>query len=483
MPSELRNYWPTGLTDLVIKAAFHADSRIAEAAWCKWQKECDFNDTPWSDVRIASLAHQRLGCARSANALQPRLNGLRRYIWSAVNLRLGAAIPLLRAFHKNDVEFMMIKGSVLLARNPRSAIDRFMTDVDVLVDHPNWEQAVCIAQHQGWSTGAKVTYDAAIHRIRQLSHAVALRRGRNGSVDLHNFSLKLNKQLGADRDLWNRATFGTLQNVSVRLPHPSDQLAITLGHCFLHSVMPSHDWIHDSRAAILTPGFDWTLVGDVIIEREIAVPAVAGLTYLVDQLEWQIPSAILTRLSRRVREPFVKELATLHKSYRAKKPAELTAIYRAECIRSRKRSLKVPCQLQQSDQARATQTVFRSLKPGEKVYLPIPEAGPQEYIDYNLVFEAKGFPPGSSTQAVLRCFDGMPLEFGRLLITHRRGRYKLSGRIDGTLKVARAIDKLWFTFAKKKAPPDAFLHGIFKASTRKESRMSLRRLTALFSER
>jgi hypothetical protein len=463
----LRSYWPTGLTDLVIKAAFHADFDVARIAWRTWQNECDFDHTAWSDIRVASLAYQRWGCDDGANTLKPRLSGLRRYIWSAISMRLAGAIPLLREFQNNGVKFMLIKGSVLLARSPRSAADRFMTDIDVLADHASWTKALYVARQDGWSTGPRASYDDAVHRIRQFSHAVALRRDQNGSVDLHYFSLKHNKQLAADAELWKRATSGRLNDVVVLLPHPSDQLAITFGHCFLHAAMPSRDWIYDSKAAISSPDFDWNLFSNVVMQRELAVPAVAALSYVADQLGWDIPSEILGPLARSVREPFVTELATLHQSYRAKKPADLNAIYRAECIRSRK-SFHRSSNLAEPNGPSVTDASFRCLKPGGKIYLPMPVAGPGQYIHYSLELEAIGFTPGSSVRASLRCFEGMPLEFGRLTISRRRTRYKLKGRIDGALRTAREIDQIWFTLSKK-APPGASLRGVFKASTGRET--------------
>jgi hypothetical protein len=475
---KLQNYWPSGLSDLVVKAAYHADSKVASAAWSRWQDECDFDNTSWGDVRTASSAYRRLGCAQGA--LEPRLVGLRRYIWSAVHMRLGAAIPLLRNFQKGDVKFMMIKGSVLLARDPQLAADRFMSDVDVLVDHASWEKAVDIALASGWSTQRGVTRDTAIYRIRQLHHSFGLERGRNGSVDLHNFSLQLNQQLGADADLWQRAVVGKLAGMTVRLTHPCDQLAIVLGHCFLYAPLQTHDWIYDVRATIATEGFDWNLCGDVILERELAVPAAAGLTYLSEELGWPIPKKSLQRIVGRVREPFVSEFAALHRSYKPKNPAQLQAIYRAQCIRSRRRVRTVPKQTQSSGD-KIVETPFAGLKAGEKVYLALPSGvDPGQRVNFRLVLEGEGFPSRSSAWVFLRCFDSMPLEFGRLRIHSKQKRQVLTGTIDGALAVARGIDQVWLQL-EKKAPPGSSLRGDFRAKVANDPWMNLRRITSLFA--
>src|SRR5262249_44930370 len=163
--------------------------------------------------------------------------------------------------------------SVLLARNPQAVSDRFITDIDLLVDHAGWEKAIDIALKQGWSfalkpgwSSTKLTRNIAVHRMRQTHHALDLQRGAHGAVDLHQFSLLLNRQLGADVMLWKRAGQGTLSGIPVLLPHPSDHLAIVLGHCFLSPSLKSCDWVADALATISAPGFDWGLFVDVILD-------------------------------------------------------------------------------------------------------------------------------------------------------------------------------------------------------------------------
>src|SRR5689334_104387 len=157
MTADFRHYWPRGETSVLMKAAFHSDMQVAARAWRAWLETCNFDDAFWSDLRIASLAHRRFSGSEIAGALAPRLHGLRRYIWSAGQMKIEAARPLLTEFAEKNVTFMPIKGSVLLARDPKAMTDRFITDVDVLVDQESWEQAVDIALKQGWSSVDQLT--------------------------------------------------------------------------------------------------------------------------------------------------------------------------------------------------------------------------------------------------------------------------------------------------------------------------------------
>lgn len=465
MTQDLRKYWPSGLTGLVIKAAFHSDLDAAQEAWRSWQEQCDFDNTFWGDVRIASLAYRRLGGARDAKTLEPRLDGLRRYIWSTGKMRMRAALPLLRRYAENDVTFVPIKGAVLLARNPQAVTDRFIADIDVLVDHASWEKAVDLALQDGWHTEKEISRDAAVHRMWQTHHSLSLLAGAKGAIDLHYFSLRLNRQLGADSMIWKRAVPGTLGDVPVNLPHPSDQLAIVVGHCFLYSNPKSHEWVSDALTTIATPGFDWDLFTATVIERELAAPAITALTYLADELQRPIPATVLQRILACVREPFLSELAAYWRTYRSRNEEEARAIYLAERIRSRQFLERGAPQRPPSGAPAGTRTkaAFAAVPLEEKVTLPLPKnVGRKQSIDFRLVLKVRGVPRHQTVLILLRCLDGIPLEIKRWRLRGRWGiPQKLTGNIDGALIMGRGIDELGLTATK--ASPGVTVSGNFEA--------------------
>jgi len=449
-----------------MKAAFHADIRIAGEAWRSWLKTCDFekafyNDLRiaplaiekafWSDLRVASLAHQRLGGFGDTSALEQRLRRRRRYTWLAGQMRIDAARPLFKEFADKNVIFMPIKGSVLLARDPQTISDRFIEDIDVLIDHADWENAVNIALSQGWSSSEGLEPNVAVHRMRQTHHSLDLHRGNLGAVDLHQFSLLLNRQLGADATLWKRAGRGTLGGIPVVLPHPSDQLAIIFGHCFLFASSKSFDWVADALATISTPGFDWCLFTDAILDRELAVPAAAALTYLTDELQCSIPSAVTERVAEQVREPFLSEFAAHYRSMAPEAAEECRAIYQAECIRSRHFIGRVSSSYKVEARKGPINATLPEIMLSQKVVLPMPSGvRPTDRVQFRLLLEftdewRNAFsPPGTSALVLLRCFERFPLELGRLVVRQKQsGPQELRGDIDGSLAVGRGIDQLW----------------------------------------
>jgi hypothetical protein len=460
MTTNLQYYWPGGQTNQLLKAAFHSDITIAGQAWRSWLKTCDFDRTSWSDLRIASLAHQRLGGSKDSGALEPRLRGLRRYIWSVGQMRIDAARPLLKEFADKNVIFMLIKGSALLARDPQAISDRFITDIDVLIDHASWEKAVDIALTQGWSSAEGLERNVAIHRMRQMHHALDLQRGAHGAVDLHQFSLLLNRQLGADVTLWKRAASGTLRGIPVVLPHPSDHLAIVFGHCFLFANPSSFDWVADALASISAPGFDWCLFTDVVLDRELAVPAAAALTYLAEELQCSIPSVVTKRIVEQAREPFLSEFAARYRTDVSEVAEECRAIFQAESIRSRRFIDRVSSPRKVAGRQTQVNATLTEIRAGQKVVLLMPSGvKPTDRVHFRLLLEvadewrnASFWVRGTSTLVLLRCFDGFPLELGRMVVQRKqRGPQELQGDIDGSLVVGRGIDELWLHVATPKA--------------------------------
>ena len=64
---------------------------------------------------------------------------------------------------------MPIKGSVLLARNARAVSDRYIADVDILVQQAHWKEAVDLAMQDGWSIGNGLSRDAVVHRMGRIN--------------------------------------------------------------------------------------------------------------------------------------------------------------------------------------------------------------------------------------------------------------------------------------------------------------------------
>jgi hypothetical protein len=441
MKNELQRYWPTGHTKLVVTAAFHSDSRVASEAWRAWQESCDFDRSWWSDLRMASLAHRRLGQLIDTGDLEPRILGVRRYVWSTGQLRVAAGLKLLRRLADADVKFVLLKGAVFLARHPKAVIDRFVSDLDVLIDRTDWEKAVGIGFQDDWMPEQRLSRGFATHRMHQTHHSLSLVKGSNGAVDLHQFSLLLNRQSGSDRGLWERAMPGSLSGIKVLLPDPSDHLAVIFGHAFLFTPFRSFDWVGDALATIATPGFDWDLFSRIVLQRELAVPAAAALTYVSEGLGHPIPANTMRRIVRYVREPFVTELAAAHRAYLAKAKKERIATYQAECIRCL-RALPRAGSKAQATADRTTKSGAQGVKRGENAILPLPTSiGPGDRVRIRLSLQILHLPQKRKVEIVLRSPDNIPLEIARWVIWSNEPR-TVELKIDGALIDGRAMEEL-----------------------------------------
>ena len=241
---------------------------------------------------------------------------------------------------------------------------------------------------------------------------------------------------------------GSLAAVPVILPHPSDQLAITVGHCFLYANPKSHEWVSDALTTIATPGFDWDLFADAVIDRELAAPATAALTYLADELQTPVPAHVRQRILAQLREPFLSELAAYWRTYQSRNEAEARAIYQAEGIRSRR--FLEPASAPSVPAGTTTGAKFAAVPLEEKVTLPLPgNVGRGQAIAFRLVLNVRGLPWRGTVLVLPRCLDGIPLEINRWRLHGRWGLpQRLKGQIDGALISARGIDALWLTTTK-----------------------------------
>jgi hypothetical protein len=214
-------------------------------------------------------------------------------------------------------------------------------------------------------------------------------------------------------------------------------------------------------ATISTQGFDWCLFIDVVLDRDLAVPAATALTYLTEELQWSIPTAVIDRIVGQVREPFLSEFAANYRTFVSEVPTECRAIYQAECIRSRRFIERVSTPRKVARRRSRVNAALTDIKAGQKILLPMPSGvGRTDRIQFRLLLEvadewrnASSLTTGPSALVLLRCFDNIPLELGRLLVRRKQSEpQELRGEIDGALVVGRGIDQLWL----KVTPADPF---------------------------
>jgi hypothetical protein len=319
----LRRYWPAETQTLLLTAAL-ADPTEAPAAWREWLARRDLDDASWAEVRLLSTVARRMARFEGSPVL-PRIQGIRRFVWTRTQMCLAKTRPLLTALSKAGLRMMLIKGAARLALEPSCAADRFMNDVDILVHLEDWRAALDVAHREGWRAWMHGIPDKSLRGSRPgphsfpYQHAVDFRMPGpshlDGSVDLHSFALLVCRNVGDDDRLWARAVPVVLQGIGFLVPCPTDQLMLTLAHGLLFDPNPVADWALDASALVRFGTIDWDLLEAETAARDIDPYIASTLTFLNERLRVDVPAGTLARVTGRVREPFLSEFQTFATAY------------------------------------------------------------------------------------------------------------------------------------------------------------------------
>lgn len=304
----LRYAWPTPQIDNLLRAAL-ADESTAAEAWANFERAADLDHLPDGEMRLVGLVSKRLPAIAPASPMRPRIAGIERANWSRTQLTIGATAFALRELARGGLDMLLIKGASRAANGDPLGRGRALNDIDVVVRPEVLTRAFDLLVAAGWDPAGTGT-DA--YQRRYLSTGVGLNfvRGRFGNLDLHQSAFKAPQAFAAgDGDVWQRSRPGFLSGIAVRLPSPTDALAIALAHGALDAHRSS-DWLADAAIAI-DAGIDWPLFLDTVRQRRMTAAALIALTYAGERLQRPVPEDVLATLDREAGARPLSSLASL----------------------------------------------------------------------------------------------------------------------------------------------------------------------------
>jgi hypothetical protein len=339
----LRRYWPPESQILLVIAAI-GEPDAALAAWRGWLARRDLDTASWPEVRLLAAVSTRLPDLDPDSPLLPRLQGIRRFIWTQTQMCLAGGKPLLAALHAADVPMLLLKGAARIAEDPAAAARRLVRDIDVLVGVPAWARALEIADAEGWRPKPGSPYEGRLRpgtagRVLPSHHSIAFKlegafENDCAEVDLHHASLFMCRNAGDDDGLWRRARPAMLQGVPVRIPAPEDELLHTLVHGTLFGEEPTADWAPDAATLIRAGRVHWAALEAAAAERHVEPAVVSALMLLAERAGIAVPGDTLARLRARIAEPFLSDFVSFATAYRPEQPALIEAVRRAACVRA-----------------------------------------------------------------------------------------------------------------------------------------------------
>jgi hypothetical protein len=345
MNEVMRRYWPPE-TQITLLAAALAAPEPAAAAWRSWLATRDLDTASWPEVRLLAALAPRIAELDPESPLAPRLRGISRFVWTRTQIALTGGKPLLARLHGAGIPLLLLKGSARLAEDPASAAKRLVRDIDVLVPKADWPRALEIADTDGWRPvqdwpyGGRLEADTA-RRIFPTHHSVGYRLGE-AEVDIHHAALFMCRNDGDEDALWRRARPARLHGIPVHVPSPADALLLNLVHGMLHGAEPVADWAIDAAALIGAGDIDWDILVQEAEARCVEPFALSALMLLAERLGQPSPGAVLARLRRGVREPFISDFVHFATGYYPEHPALIDAVRHAAVQRAERAPYVAP---------------------------------------------------------------------------------------------------------------------------------------------
>jgi hypothetical protein len=334
--ARLRRHWPPESQIQLLQAVL-AEPETARAAWRAWNASHSLDDAAWAEVRLLANMPARLAELEPESPLLPRIQGIRRFVWTYTQVRLAGARPLLTALAEAGIEMVALKGAARVLVAPGAPGARLLRDVDVLVRPGEWGRALLLADALGWRCVGDWPHSGRLEadtpaRIFPMHHGLGMVMGE-AQVDLHHHALFMCRMPGDDDGLWRRATPARLHGAPVLAPSAADDLVQALVHGALYSAEPVADWAMDAAALIEGGKVDWDVFAKEARARRIEAFLAAGLMLLEERLGVPVPRGLTARLRRRVRGPFIKDFVA-YATDTNNQPAMIEPLRRAAVLRA-----------------------------------------------------------------------------------------------------------------------------------------------------
>jgi hypothetical protein len=253
--------------------------------------------------RAMGTVHAPLLALSSPRVPREILDQMRRLAWISdflmlhLESRLGESV---RALEAANVPVMLLKGAALARTAYARAVDRPMSDIDVLVEPANARLARRILLTAGWREIVGGVADSAYdqhHHLRPLGDA----RSPNIQLEIHTALFPERQPFAFDaRDLWRAA---------VPLPQHRGVFVPSKVHLLLHACLHfawSHQarfgvWrtIRDVQAISRCPDFDWDAFVAVARDARGATSCYWTLRIAVAAAGLTLPSRVLEELRPR----------------------------------------------------------------------------------------------------------------------------------------------------------------------------------------
>ena len=279
----------------LLHAALDTDTRAIEH-WRDWLARAGGLDgLDAGEFRLLPLVYRNLKVLGYEEPSEMgRLHGIYRQTWYRNRIAEARMLEATNALEQAGIESLALKGMGLIGLAYREPGVRPMNDVDLLVHGRDLRRAVEVLAAEGWQP-AQARADELM-RFARLFHAVLLRHPTGIELDLHRHILEESNWPHADDGVWVRQRTIELSGRAVATMSPTDHLIQAIVHGVRWDPVPPIRWIPDAVVLIRTGAIDWDVLATESERRGVALAMRAGLEFLNDEFDQEIPAGTISRL-------------------------------------------------------------------------------------------------------------------------------------------------------------------------------------------
>ena len=266
------------------------------AALLLWLPSADLDTMDADTQRLMPLLYKRLRIEGIDRPLLPRLLGLKKHVWLKNQLLMRRASTAIGLLQGAGIEVMAIKGLAMNAAYYGDSGLRSMNDCDLLVPWHSRLDALQLLTRHGWTS----EFDGVSPQMGQwalnLYHAAHLYDPLRRDLDLHWNLTAYSPGPAADADFWDAAGRVTIEQHTVHILNPADQLLHICAHGAEYDPLR---WVPDAHFVLeRSPGLDWERLLFQSRKLRLTLVLKGSLEYLQKSLEHHIPPDFLRRLSQ-----------------------------------------------------------------------------------------------------------------------------------------------------------------------------------------
>jgi hypothetical protein len=270
----------------------------AAAAWQEWRARNQIEACSKTESDLFPAIFRNLEASGALGKDAPIFKGNYRRSWVQNQVTLDKAAAVIRRLQDAQIDTIILKGGALVVDYYHDIGVRPMADVDVLVRVDKVAQALDVVRDDGWQLPAPFGGD--LDHVIQVVRSLDFVKPGAGGFDLHWHVLIDCCDRRDDDDFWSASQPLNLNGIETRSLCAADLFLNVVVHGFLWTNIRNLRWPMDAYTVLKEAGdsFDWTRLCLQARQRGLVLPVLAGLRYLQDSLEVDVPKAALSSLER-----------------------------------------------------------------------------------------------------------------------------------------------------------------------------------------